>query len=274
MKKGTISQIIGYIDEKYIDEATLFLPAVDERIRASRRDALPKSRKNSSSNDTPRRTSNILRYIIIASAIVLLLATGAFALKVIIPNLQITMRNEFEEALTDTDKRITEAEAVNAAYDHAAELYGDYIRKFDVKAISEDDYHWDIFLAREFQAKDFKVYGPACVVTVMIDGSVNLCTYEGNDTGGNVQSRIENVSMADLETFVQEQTDIRYGDEVIKTEITGVKYLTEDGADILRVDVRHILRTPSDLSPERQEQWNALGIQDKKYDFYDYSLEG
>ena len=73
---------------------------------------------------------------------------------------------------------------------------------------------------------------------------------------------------------VQEQTDIRYGDEVIKTEITGVKYLTEDGADILRVDVRHILRTPSDLSPERQEQWNALGIQDKKYDFYDYSLEG
>ena len=189
------------------------------------------------------------------------------------PVFPITLRDEFEDALKDPEKQITEAEAVNIAYEHAAGVYGDYIREFDVKAISGDEYHWDIFLAREFHAKDFKVYGPSCVVTVMIDGSINLCTYGGNDELENVQNLIENIYMADLETFVHNQVNIRYGDEVVESEITGVKYLKENGANILRIDVKHILREPSDLSPERLEQWRTLGIKEEKNDYYDFPLE-
>ena len=218
------------------------------------------------------RKPKIVRPIIIAAALVILLATVTLAIQVFNPLFSITMTEKFEEALENPSKRISGEQALSIAYDRAAELYGDFIYDFDIKSISEDDYHWDFILAPEFIAKDFKLYGPSCAVTVMIDGEINLCTYEGVTDYTNVQNLIADISMADLENFVREQANLRYGNEINEYEITEIQYTIENNHPILRIGVKHILGNPSYLTPEEMVRWDTFGIKEKIFDYYDFPL--
>ena len=218
------------------------------------------------------RKPKIVRTIIIAAALIILMATVTLAIHVFSPFFQITTTEEFEEALENPSKRISKEQALSIAYDYAAELYGDFIYDFDIKSISEDDYHWDFILAPEFIAKDFKLYGPSCAVTVMIDGEINLCTYGGVTDYTNVQNLIADISMADLENFVREQADLRYGNEIEEYEITEIQYTIENSHHILRIGVKHILNNPSHLSPEELERRNLFGIKEQLFDYYDFLL--
>ncbi|MBQ7475388.1 MAG: hypothetical protein IJS78_05645 [Clostridia bacterium] len=259
----------------FAEKCGSLLRSIDARYRGPdglKRSLIEEAAKKGEFRRAPAGRRKIALAALIAAAVAVVLTTFAFASRIFTSPDKITMTENFEEAVKNPEKRLTRADAINLAYDRAAEEYGDFIRDFEIKAISEDEYHWDVILAREYKAKDFTVYGPTCAVTVMIDGEINLCVFGGGGEDSDAADLIADISAADISAFIAEQSEARYGDGITGYEITDVQYLRDNGP-VLRIGVSHFLKEPADLSPETAARWRLFGIVEKKNDCYDFPLE-
>ena len=80
--------------------------------------------------------------------------------------------------------------------------------------------------------------------------------------------------MAEIGTFVNEQTDNNYGNKVKESEITSVDYLVRDDRDVLSVEVRTVVTELLYLAPEIPENGENRESEVVKTDYYYFPLEG
>ena len=128
---------------------------------------------------------------------------------------------------------ITREEAVDLAYREMAQFQGERYNDLVVVNAEVKDDLWTIVLAKEFQAKDFKVYGLLKTVFLRPNGELYSVRIEPYEEESEILRRIENVSSTDIEKFVSDQLPEGKDD----FEITDVCY-NQNEYPYLRIGVR------------------------------------
>ena len=144
------------------------------------------------------------------------------------------------KAASDDENSFTREDAVEQAYRQLAFGQGDIYNDLAVKdARIEDDTLgerkiWAVYLAREYRAKDFTLFGPCFLVTFRLNGELNSWgTADVQENVEVIEKRVSEVCFDDVKKYVSDHIS----DSTTEYEITEVCYKNSE-APVLRVEVR------------------------------------